>query len=270
MTIRKVAGLVTALLMILALLPLIAAPAFADGDGSPEACKTGIQATGGDDLRTYTADEGKVVDGVCIKAGSLHTGVLGNGTHGRCYTISGVGTRTVTVERTGEPSPTCQELSHVDVVVRDKTTTTTEESTTTTEQESTTTTEQESTTTTEQESTTTTEQESTTTTEQESTTTTEQESTTTTEQESTTTTETEVEEATTSTTEVEPEVAQETTSTTEAEEETTSTTEDETDETLPFTGAGTDGIALAALVALVSGAGLIFLTRGNGEGEIEV
>ncbi|MFP3915783.1 MAG: hypothetical protein ACLFWM_12970, partial [Actinomycetota bacterium] len=64
----------------------------------------------------------------------------------------------------------------------------------------------------------------------------------------------------------------ETTSTTETEveEETTSTTtDDETDETLPFTGLGTDGMAMAALIALASGAGLIFLTRRSAESEIE-
>jgi len=78
------------------------------------------------DVRTFTAGPGEIVDGVCIKSGDLHTGVLGNGLHENgCYRVSGVGTRTVTVQRVGNPGPDCQGISHVDVLVSDEPTTTT-------------------------------------------------------------------------------------------------------------------------------------------------
>ncbi|HEX2154809.1 MAG TPA: hypothetical protein VHL52_12635 [Acidimicrobiia bacterium] len=68
------------------------------------------------------------------------------------------------------------------------------------------------------------------------------------------------------TTTIEPEVEQETTSTTAAPT-TTEETEDETDDTLPFTGIGTDGMAAAAALALAAGAGLVLLsTKGKEAG----
>ena len=95
----------------------------ADGDGSPEACKTDFDATGNADLYTYTAPDGGIVTGVCIKSGAnmfgenKHSDVLGNGTYeNECYEVSGVGTSTVTVERIGDAGPSCQALSHIDVV----------------------------------------------------------------------------------------------------------------------------------------------------------
>jgi hypothetical protein len=96
-------------------------PASADGDGSPSVCQTELQASGDGDLQTFTADDGKIVDGVCIKAGQLHTGVLSDGLYeDECYEVSGVGTQTVVVERVGEAGRECQEISHVDVLVTDE------------------------------------------------------------------------------------------------------------------------------------------------------
>ena len=113
--------------------------AAAHGDGSPEACKTAQEMTGGDDLMEYEAPDGYVVSGVCIKAGQLHTGPLGNGA-GACYTVAGVGTSEASVTRTGQPGPDCQEISHVDVAIATTTTTSQGETTTTTIEDETTTT----------------------------------------------------------------------------------------------------------------------------------
>ncbi len=93
----------------------------ATGDGSPSECEdpTG-KSENNDDLLTFTAT-GQTITGVCIKtgdnmfSGTGHSGLLENGTYESCYTVSGVGTDTVTVTRTGAASETCQALSHVDV-----------------------------------------------------------------------------------------------------------------------------------------------------------
>lgn len=97
--------------------------ASAEGVGSPSECESAdANLTGNDNLASYIAPEGNIIDGACIKSGdhmfgsNNHSGMLGNGTYeDGCYQISGVGTRVVTVERIGTPSETCQELSHVDV-----------------------------------------------------------------------------------------------------------------------------------------------------------
>lgn len=85
--------------------------------------------TGTGDLITFNAPSGNTITGVCIKSGENmfentdgHSGQLGNGTVADCYTISGVGTGTVTVSRTGTPSETCQALSHIDVYYSPETT----------------------------------------------------------------------------------------------------------------------------------------------------
>src|SRR5688572_14703666 len=99
----------------------------ADGSGSPTDClgSTGVEgsigATGGGSQATFTVESDEVITGVCIASGSMmfggtgHSGVLGNGTVEDCYTVTGVGTQTVTVTR-GTESSTCQDISHIDVV----------------------------------------------------------------------------------------------------------------------------------------------------------
>ena len=145
MKIHKRLGL--GLIVIGVLVGTLGMTALADGAGSPEVCKTGDQADNG----IFTAEAGEIVDGVCIKSGELHTGVLGNGLHrDGCYEVSGVGTQTVTVQRVGNPGPDCQQISHVDVLVTDDpepTTTTVPEETTTVPEETTTTVPEETTTT---------------------------------------------------------------------------------------------------------------------------
>jgi hypothetical protein len=136
---RVLAGAGVALAMLGALL-LVASlwgsgstPASADGQGSPAACNDGPNVDGNispdsDDLATHTVAAGNVVTGVCIKSGQElgHTGPLANGTYDgngnpvapgsptACYTVSGVGTQTVTVRRVGS-GPDCQAISHIDV-----------------------------------------------------------------------------------------------------------------------------------------------------------
>ncbi len=115
---RALLAALTAVGLVFALLVVYGGPAMASA--GPAECQTGIQASGGKDVRTFTADEGEIVDGVCIKSGNLHTGALGNGLHeDGCYQVSGVGTQTVTVRRV-QPGPDCQDLSHVDVLVSDE------------------------------------------------------------------------------------------------------------------------------------------------------
>ncbi len=134
--ILKRTGLLTASLLLVAqmFLPLTA---LADGAGSPDACleKTADvygSVSGTPDLITKDVGAGNVATGVCIKSGEAmfgaekHSTVLGNGTYSglsanggaavpACYTVSGVGTQTVTVTRVAN-SNTCQGLSHIDVI----------------------------------------------------------------------------------------------------------------------------------------------------------
>lgn len=96
---------------------------FATGSGSSGDCSSPTATVdGNDDTLSYNASSGQTITGVCIKSGSNmfggneHSGVLGNGTVESCYTVSGVGTGSVTVTRTGTPSDSCQGLSHIDVI----------------------------------------------------------------------------------------------------------------------------------------------------------
>lgn len=96
---------------------------YATGDGSPAECENpNTKSEGSPDLLTVTAPGSQTVSGVCIKSGTnmfggtSHSGLLDNGTFETgCYSVSGVGTNTVTVTRIGNDSPTCQGLSHIDV-----------------------------------------------------------------------------------------------------------------------------------------------------------
>lgn len=254
MTTRKLAGLVTALLLMVAMLPLVGL----GQEGNPPETECTSEAWNGEYWKIQYNDG--VFGGVesNVSAGAITLNSNGSWTNNHDNPVFRI------VLKTGTPYPdvvheppvnpidlTVQGLSHITFCfTEEQETTTTTEATTTTTEATTTTTEATTTTT-------------------EATTTTTEATTTTTAGETTTTTAGETTSTTTSTT-IAPEVEEETTSTTEAEveEETTSTTEDETEETLPFTGVGTDGIGLAALLALATGAGLIFLTRGSAESEI--
>ena len=95
------ASLILLALMAAGLTAVIPTFASAEGNGSSDECWTGVTGTGTEDEMTYTADEGDVITGVCIKSGTNmfvdgHSGELGNGTVANCYTIAGVGTDEVT------------------------------------------------------------------------------------------------------------------------------------------------------------------------------
>jgi hypothetical protein len=72
----------------------------------------GSRVEGGDPVTEFTAPAGQVVTGVCVKAGTgLSTFILDGA--GICYSVSGIGTGSVTVTRIGE-GPVCKGISHVD------------------------------------------------------------------------------------------------------------------------------------------------------------
>ena len=102
-------------------------PATTGADADPHNPCTGgvvdIQPDAGQNIATYDASP-NIVTGVCIKSG---VNMFGGG-HSQlftqdtaniesCYTITGIGTSTVTVQRTGSPGSTCQGISHIDVMV---------------------------------------------------------------------------------------------------------------------------------------------------------
>ena len=113
------ARITTIALLVLGLTIGISVSTFGSGAGSPAECNTGIEIKG-DPTASHTAPPGQIVTGVCIKAGTLHTGLLGNGTFpgasvSNCYQVTGVETQTVTVTRIGTEGPGCQAIGHVDV-----------------------------------------------------------------------------------------------------------------------------------------------------------
>ena len=83
----------------------------------------GIEPDAGQNIATYDAGP-NIVTGACIKSGSNmfdggHSEVFTQDTANieGCYTISGIGTSSVTVQRTGAAGPNCQGISHIDVLV---------------------------------------------------------------------------------------------------------------------------------------------------------
>lgn len=120
---KTLLAIVATLSLLLSMFALTAQPVSADGQGSPAECLdttagvTGSVNSTSDDLATFTAPTGEVVTGVCIKAGSFHSGVIStNGpVAGTCFVVAGIGTPTVTVTRSGTAGE-CSGLSHIDVV----------------------------------------------------------------------------------------------------------------------------------------------------------
>lgn len=116
-----VIGMMVGLIALLTLSP--SNGVFATGNGSIAECDSpNANLTGNGDLLFSTAPGENIINGVCIKSGNNmfgnnnHSTLLGNGTYENgCYQVSGVGTTTVSIQRIGAPSDTCQELSHVDV-----------------------------------------------------------------------------------------------------------------------------------------------------------
>lgn len=63
---------------------------------------------------SFTAPEGNIISQVCIKSSPDHFRFSSNGSDG-CYTVSGIGTNSVTAQRTGDANDECKEISHLDV-----------------------------------------------------------------------------------------------------------------------------------------------------------
>jgi hypothetical protein len=66
------------------------------------------------DTTTLTAPAGQVITQVAIKAGTACIILDSDATVG-CYTVSGIGTSTVIVTRSGS-GPTCKEISHIEFI----------------------------------------------------------------------------------------------------------------------------------------------------------
>lgn len=108
-------GLAGALMMVFGL--------FASGGGSTalahmECSGPGWGSEEGDPLVTVNADEGNVINRICIQAGGgdeheVDTAEDGTFLDG-CFEVEGIGATPVTVTRIGAESPDCQAISHVD------------------------------------------------------------------------------------------------------------------------------------------------------------
>lgn len=96
-------------------------------NGECEDATYGSQAQSNSNPRVYTAPNGQIITGVCIKSGANmfgdgHSDALSNGTYENgCYTVTGVGTSTVTITKNFGGN-SCQDISHLDIYVQTQTT----------------------------------------------------------------------------------------------------------------------------------------------------
>ncbi|MBI1886187.1 MAG: hypothetical protein HYS09_07755 [Chloroflexi bacterium] len=125
---RPLPGGALVLVVLSAAVALIAAVSLASF-GAPSAaaadphapCDDGVTGiTGSADLVTYDAGS-DTITAVCIKSGANmfngeHKLVTSDGVVANCYTVSGIGTSKVKVQRTGTAGPDCQAISHIDVL----------------------------------------------------------------------------------------------------------------------------------------------------------
>jgi hypothetical protein len=90
---------------------LSSTPALAQGAGN---CLGGdaTKVENPGDTETLTAPAGQVITRVAIKAGNACIIFDSDATMG-CYTVSGIGTNSVLVTRSGS-GPTCKEISHIE------------------------------------------------------------------------------------------------------------------------------------------------------------
>jgi hypothetical protein len=89
---------------------LSSSPALAQGAGNCLEGSNKVENPG--DTETLTAPAGQVITTVAIKAGNPCITFTSDGTMG-CYTVSGIGTNSVLVTRSGS-GPTCKEISHIE------------------------------------------------------------------------------------------------------------------------------------------------------------
>ena len=100
----------------------------ADGTGNPASeleCEMALSDNTNDgNVATMVAPSGEKITEICIKAGSAQSNSDGKAHRGgvitsngnvdnNCYTVSGIGTSTVTVTKIGS-GPNCKEISHLD------------------------------------------------------------------------------------------------------------------------------------------------------------
>jgi hypothetical protein len=117
--------LLVVILTVLALVIFLTNKVYATG-GKNKTCSdaqiTSVE-NGNQNEMSYTVSGGQI-ESVCIKSGvnmfdAGHSGSLGNGDYeDGCYTVSGVGTSTVTVKR-NKDGKTCQGISHLDIYTSD-------------------------------------------------------------------------------------------------------------------------------------------------------
>lgn len=117
--------LLVVILTVLSLIIFFTSKVYATG-GKNKTCSdaqvTSIE-NGSENQMSYSVTGG-LIEGVCIKSGvnmfeEGHSGSLGNGDYeDGCYTVSGIGTSTVTVNR-NKDGKYCQGLSHLDVYTSD-------------------------------------------------------------------------------------------------------------------------------------------------------
>jgi hypothetical protein len=89
---------------------LSSSTALAQGQGDCLGGANKIENPG--DTVILTAPDGQVITAVSIKAGNACTIFDADGAMG-CYSVSGIGTNSVTVIRDGS-GPTCKEISHIE------------------------------------------------------------------------------------------------------------------------------------------------------------
>jgi hypothetical protein len=109
----KFAGLTTMVSLGLIAAYVLAGPVAAQGQGTCIEGGTKIENPG--DSEVITAPEGSVITQVAIKAGRDCI-FFPPATSNDCYSVEGVGTRTVTITRIGSGSD-CKEISHIEYTI---------------------------------------------------------------------------------------------------------------------------------------------------------
>jgi hypothetical protein len=108
--VMKFAALTTMVSLGLTAAYVLAGPVAAQGKGTCIEGATKIDNPG--DFEVITAPAGSVITAVAIKAGT-ECFVFPPLTSNDCYSVSGLGTSTVTIERIGS-GPACKEISHIE------------------------------------------------------------------------------------------------------------------------------------------------------------
>ncbi|MEN6409910.1 MAG: hypothetical protein ABFD44_09400, partial [Anaerolineaceae bacterium] len=96
------------------ILSAVTSPVHAQGNSTCEPGAPFYRINGAAGQETYTSTASQVITYLYVKAGNAAAGgcfkFTSDGTNG-CYTVSGLGTKTVTISRTGTAGPNCQAIS---------------------------------------------------------------------------------------------------------------------------------------------------------------